>query len=561
MKKALLYNWLLSGGGVTPPSPEAQLVFDNIETGSGELLTDPEKTAISRFVDELHALGRWDEIYSFIPFSGLATSAKARVDWKTGVIATLHGAGLPTYNSATGLTTNGTNGYIDSKVNPATINGGGTVLLNDSGYAIHGIQNLGVCNMGVIGTNANGQVQIRVTSAGVNAWKHHTDATIAFTNATYFGLSDDLYMIPRTASNLVLRMKDGQNYQNATQVSEVVPAGRTIFVGAINNNGTAIDFGASSYGTFMVYKASTFRYDAFFAHWEIMLMELGVKTKTTLYPLDINNTYSTADAMILNSEGQSNSMFAGAASGPPTPSELADPITGTYAFTRLNFANPLTIDVLDYGVNNSYDVSGLTKFASGLRASFEIVQRQNLKPYLWFYGIGGKALTILDVDGWYPDLPAKLFVNSHSYIGIEGIPLITETLKKIVFHWGQGEADAGLSRTTAQYRADFFYYLTKKIDFLEAQGINLTNTKLHAVVPKIWSGLNAGTYITRDQIRTAQDQFTVANFESDYPAYTGKVTSFTVYNNDKLIHTDGVHIDATGYLIEGYRLGMYISRL
>lgn len=565
------YYYYSSSSEAFDPSAESLAAFSNIETGSGETLTEAEKVAIDRFINEQVALGNWANIYSFIPFSGLSTAAKALVDWKTGVTATLHfqSGSNPTYAAATGFTTSGTN-YIDSKVNPSTIVSGASVALNDSGYHLHIIENVSGTGIGfgIIGTTSTHQAILTVSGAGVASYKHHRSTTSTNTDTENLGFDDDFYSLTRISSIAIQFRKDCQNQTVITSgnTSAGVPAGRTITIGALNNNGTITPYGAGRYGTFMVNKAVDFENQGFFAHWEILMMELGVKTKSALYPIDLPEpSYSASDAMILNSEGQSNGMFCGGSAGAALAgtSELFPAMTGANVFWREkdingNPTNPAEIQTLEYGVNNSYSTGQLDNYAAGLRAAWELKERQNLKLYIWHYCISGQGLHSGDTDGFHPDLVGEEFRNSHTLIGAGCLPLVSETIKKIVFHWSQGETDASDGRTTVQYRADFFYYLTKKIDFLEGQGINLTTTKFHVIVPKIY---RTAPYVNTNDIRAAQDQFTIANFESDYPAYAGKITSMVVYDVDKLIHGDLVHTDVTGVMIEGYRVGMYAARL
>lgn len=547
-------------------SPTSEDVFENIETGSSELLMDVEKVAIARFVDSMVALGLWSEIYSFIPLSGLLTSGKARVDWKTGVQATL--VNSPTYDNNTGFTTNGTSSYVNTQVNPSTIVGGSAVALDDTGYSIHCIDNIAACRMGVVGTTASGQVLLFVVNDGAGTFRHHRSASSTETDALQMGLDDDFYTITRGSSANYRLCKDSQAHTLfSTAASSTVPVGRTIYVGALNNNGTAANFGQASYGTFMINKHSTFDRPKFFAHWELLMMELNVKTRGVLYPLDLTGTTSPDEAIILNSEGQSNGMFCGNSDTAPTPpAELVAAISNATVFWReVDLSDP-TVDLedLEFTVNNTYsNVTLLDNYGSGLRAAYEIVNRQNSHLYIWHFCISARGLTVEHTIGWHPDLTSECFDKSHTSIGSQGIALITEPIRKIVWHWSQGETDAAnaYARTQAEYTTDFYYYLSEKLTFLEGQGIDFGDVKFHAIIAMIYSDLPSADYATTADIRAAQAAFSVAAFEAAYPSHAGKVTSFIVYDNDRLLHDDNVHIGFDGYMIEGYRLGMYISRI
>lgn len=545
-------------------SAEALAVITNIETGSGEELTLAEENAVTRFVNEQVQAGNWDEFHSFIPFSGLNTSAKARVDWMTGVQATL--VGTPDYDPATGFTTNGTDNYIDTQVNPSTINGGSAVALDDVGYGIHIIDNPGTVRWGVIGTSANGQALLTMPNTGVSISRHHRSGNYAETNAQYMGLDDDFYFLWRVNSAGINIFKDMQNISTETGASSEVPAGRTIFIGAHNNNGTAASLSAGSYGTFAILKASTINRFAFQAHWEVLMMELGVKPKTVLYPVDLAGSgLSSSDAMIWNSEGQSNGAFCGSGTGGAlTVTELTGPITGANVFWGGQDpslpVSPVQIQTLDYEVNNSVTSNQLNNYAAGMRAAFEIADREDATFYIWHYDRGGSGLAASFTDDWYPDLTNKLFDRSNLTVGAEGMALVSEPIKKFVWQWSQGEGDANALRTEAEYFDDFMYMLHEKIEFLESEGMNFSATQFHVIVRKLYFAAPYGAGTT--SIRDAQDTFTIANYEAEYPADAGKIQTMVVYDTDRLIYEgDEVHMSDNAYHIEGYRLGLYISKL
>lgn len=546
-------------------SNEAQAVFDNIETGSSESLTLAEKTAIARFVDEEVALGNWSEIYSFIINSGLSTSAKARVDWKTGVLASTTGS--PTYSPTTGFTTNGSSSYINTQVNPSTIVSGGSVALDDVAYSIHVIDNTTSATMGVIGTTSTGQVLLTMSNNGAFAGRHHRSSSNTHTDAIDFGKDDDFYTLSRGSSANYRMCKDSQSHTTESATSQSVPVGRTIYIGALNNNGTASNFGEAKYGTFMVNKHSTFDRVKFFVHWEIMMMELGVKTKSVLYPLDLTGTSSPSKALLGCFEGQSNAAFCGNVDAAPTPpAELVAPIVGADVFWReVDLSDPtVDIETLEFNVNNTYSSVGLLdNYGAGLRAAYEIANRQDSHFYVWHYCISARALTSEHTIGWHPDLTAQCFDKSHLSIAAQGIPLITEPIDKIVWHWSQGESDATntYARTTAEYTADFYYYLSEKLTFLEGQGIDFDDTEFHAIIAEIYFNLPDADYATTDDVRAAQESLSIAGFESAYPSHAGKVRSLILYSNDRLLHDDDVHMNPDSYMIEGYRLGMYISKI
>jgi hypothetical protein len=191
-----------------------------------------------------------------------------------------------------------------------------------------------------------------------------------------------------------------------------------------------------------------------------------------------------------------------------------------------------------------------------------IMQEQLAKDiYVWHYGIGASSLTDTAVENiWYPD-EGDLFFDSHTRILQSALPLITNPIKKIIFHWGQGESDAALSRTQVQYTNDFYYYLSEKMDFMESRGIDFSELQFHIVIARLAIDFETSVMPTRDAIIAAQNAFSIANFVSAYPAHANKITSLTVYSNDGMYRTDDYHMGAEGYILEGYRMGAFMAKL
>lgn len=546
---------IATGNGVSEWTRHSNFNSGAIQTNF-DTLTLAEQRATNRMICWLDNRGLLTYVKSWIPLCGYSTSTKALFDWITGVSATLTNS--PSYAAATGFSTNGTNNYVNTQVNPSTINGGAAMSQNDASYGFHVIANPASANMGVIGTTSSGQVSCTCTNLGVVAYKVHTAGTSSFTDATNVGKGDQMYWLIRSASNVDRMYSNGEQVRNTSATSSNVPAGRTIYIGARNNNGTADAFGQASYGGFWVVNNFTaFDYMYFQVHWEIFLMEMGVNAKTDLYYL--NGTpigFSSTRVRVGAYAGQSNMPFTARNAGPPA-SPLASPITNAVTFARMNFANPLTLDTLEYGVNHDY--FNLGSYSGGLRLAYEMSQYMNSKHYVWLYGKGGTGLApTVDPNGWYPDLSQKLFFDFTERLGRPGFAAITETVTEINLLWGHGEADAN-GQTTLQYTTNVYYWVSKFIDQLESYGLNLSTVRLRILTPQIWDQLDTGIYATRDDIIAAQVAFSVANYEAAYPADAGKVKEWGHYNNNKAIHTDGTHMIATGTLLEGYRVGLYLA--
>jgi hypothetical protein len=498
------------------------------------------------------------KLFSFQSYAGFSTSTKSLLDWVTGGTPTI--VNSPTWSQTVGFTGNGTSSYVNTGINPSTVNGGSPVALNDVAYNMFVTVQATSARMGVIGTTSTGQADMNITSAGVFGFKSHTNTTTTYTNATYLGKHMQTYSLRRAASNIERGNFNGQQITTSSQASIGVPLGRTIYVGARNNNGTADQFAGSSMGAMWINVNTNFDYQWWEFCFRSYMMRLGVMTQTQLLPFDKQPiALSNSIVAVRSFAGQSNAAFTERTPGPPL-APLDDPIPNTKTFWRDPFTDPLTIEDLEYGVNNSYDsADGLTTFSSGLRAMYEIQRYKNSLQYCWHYTISGTALSPTNTDGWYPDNSLKLFYDFTTRIGLDGFAAVPETIAEISFHWSQGEADAQIGRTQAEYTADFYYFINKYIDAIESYGVDLTQVKFRIFIARIWALLDTGVYSTRDDIRAAEAAFSVANYEAVYAADAGKISEFIIYDNDEMLHTDGTHMDAEALRIEGFKYGVFMG--
>lgn len=543
------------GGGEQTYSTEATASFTNF-AGAEEPNTT-EKNAVARFIDNQVRLGNWARIKEIQLNSGLSTAAKAAIGLKQGITANYNGCA---YTPTGGVETDGVSKYVNTNLVPSTLGSS----LNDAGYSFWMTDNLGFARAAVIGTNSSHMAYMTIDTA-TGAFTGNTNSGTGYSfNNTKFSYDNNLYTMYRASATLSSAYYNGQYLGGTgTQNSAGVPD-RPFYLGATNNNGTAQFFNAGKYGAFCVHDAVNFDIQGFYYHLNILMQELGVKPKEELYPLDmVEPTYSATDAMLIHSEGQSNSLFAGKATDlSPYPS-LQAPIPGANIFWMPTLGGNVTLETLDYGANHNNE-GNMAEFAGGLRMAKELADIGQLKQYIWEYGRSATFLKeTVGTKDWNVDSVNELEWESRTYVGAKGLPLVAEPIKKIVWHWNQGEGDASENRTEAEYTTDWYKLLKSRIDFYEAEGLDLSVSKLHIMIHKIYSGnlIGGASEVGRNAVRAAQENFSIANFEAAYPAYAGKITSMITYNTDDLVRTDEVHLISQGYHLEGHKVANYISRL
>jgi hypothetical protein len=531
-------------------STEALASFAHF-TGADELTTS-EKNALARFIDGQVSVGNWSKIKGMPLLSGLSTASKALIDIKNGVVATNNGA---TYSSATGFTTDGVATYINTNLTPSTI---GTTI-NDVGVYIYPTAATTLISLGAVSTSPNTE-QLVITynaSSRLLSAKVSSSKTTSKTMATDYPKAKVLMGGFREEASVAYSVYGADIMTNTVSDSSVGVPTVPVYIGAQNYNGAG-SFGEASYGAFAIYNAVGFNHAAFNFYLEQLMVELGVSTADSLYTIADAPSYSNTDAILLNSEGQSNSLFA----GKPTNlryTELSSAITGANMFYMNPLANPPVMGDLEYLVNHTNDAaaSGYSQFAAGLRLSKELT-KQDLKYYIWAYNKSGTSLQAKAGKDWNATSTNEYLYETNEYLGTPILAAISEPIKKLIWHWNQGEGDT--SRTTQEYTDDFYALLNAKMNFYESKGINFSTTDFHVIITQIWTGLETA-YSGAINIINAQQAFSKANFEAAYPAHANKIKTFVVYDNEKAYHFDDVHVGAEGLHTEGYRLANYISKL
>lgn len=534
-------------------SPTAETCFA-LFTG-GNALTEAEKIALSIFIDSQVASGNWRWIYTMKMGRRLSSEAKCLIDLK-GI---RNGTGTGTWNIATGIQTNGTSNFIDWGFIEST---DATIALNSIGYGSELVSNdHGTAAgelFGAIGTSAQRQTRYNQSVGGVNrVWKAHSGGTA--TTALGAFTSNKWHVITRTLSNR--QNVFSENWDNPTldtNLSQNIPD-KTIYGGAINNNGTAQNFMAGKFGTFILFDAVQFDTSNFFVNWQFMMQMLG-DTKGDLYPYDnVKQYYKTTDAIVLKLNGQSN----GSGTGTSRNAKYAYPINSRVFWTTANppvSGTPTVVQQLEFGKNHTFDT--ITNSGYELPMCYELAVRTNARVVLNKFTRAGsdvKGVTALPGAGTWKVSASELINLSENIISIRGLQIIddTHTIKKMFIIWDQHEADVN-GTDTSTYNTELSLIFKYMIDQHEASGYDFVNTtELHVIIRKAWTGLSGSTVSDIIAAQNGQE----SHFNSTHPTYASKIRSWKLFTSEDLyFQGDNVHLTALSYEIVGIRLGLWLSR-
>lgn len=522
---------------------------------AGNALTSPEQVALKRFVDSQVRSGNWRRIHVLQLGRRLSSEAKCLIDIK-GVV---NGTGTGTWDVATGIQTNGTSNFWATGFIETThaVNVGGSSTLNNIGIAVeltsndHGTSAGTI--FGVVGSVSARQIRYDQSSGGVNrTWKVHTSSTV--TEALGVFESNTFHTLYRSLADRQGTEENWDGVSTNTTSSSNIPD-RQLYLGALNNNGTASAFMAGKFGTFIAFDYVNFDYANFYINWQYLMQELG-DTKDTLYPYDFPepDRYTVADGIIINMEGQSNS--SGRATGRSAKFTYQMPNTLVFWRNPPIMATTLLVQNLQFGSNHTYET--LSESGTELAACRTLQDRVYARIILSKYAVSGTSLKpgVTDPD-W--SVSANELTNvSDNLILNDGIDALAGAyaLKKIFFNWNQGEADRN-GTTQSEYATELTAKIKYKIDQLEANGVNFTNTEFHILIRRMPDVLG-GT--TLSQIQAAEDA-AQSHFESAHPTYASKITSWTIYRTtDNLSYPDGVHLSSRAYEMQGIKEGLFYWR-
>jgi hypothetical protein len=219
------------GSSVTVASGDADALA--FFTAAG--ITDTtQKSAVNTLVTDLKAANIWTKMKALYPFVG-GTAAQHRFNLKdpraldAAYYGTFIGGGT---HSANGYLPNGTTSYMDTKMIPSSLNNYNSHL---STYSRSQSLNSGI-DIGCIQTNYYLQVySAGLTGSRASLQRNDSDYAI-FTNALTTG-----HFLGQILSQSNCRIyKNGVlRHTNTASNSIVLPSSPTVYIGAVNINGTA----------------------------------------------------------------------------------------------------------------------------------------------------------------------------------------------------------------------------------------------------------------------------------------------------------------------------------
>ena len=193
-----------------------------------------QKIAINELVIDLKGYGIWTKQKALYPVVG-GTSAAHAVNLKTpGTYNLTFTAGW--VHSSTGMTPNGSSDFANTTITTSLLS------LNSGHLSYYSRTNsTGVYGeMGALRNTPNSYTDLGINLSGNGAYVRFNNGGvptyIANPNTTGF------YINSRTASNSLKLYKNGAIFQSLATVSSATDSTRPIYIGAINNQGTAVNF-------------------------------------------------------------------------------------------------------------------------------------------------------------------------------------------------------------------------------------------------------------------------------------------------------------------------------
>lgn len=204
------------------PDTDGQAFIDRVVAAGGSLTTT-EQTAVKQLVVDLKAYGIWTSIQAAYPNIGGSALACKQNLVSASFIGTF--SGTSTFSS-TGVTGNGTTGYMDTGYNPST---SGT--LNSAHLSVYsrttGVQN----DSGEIGAGDTRYQQITIRDTG-------DSTTVALNSNVDFVTNTDshgFYIASRINSSQVKIYKNNSLLGTIGRIAAALP-NRNIFVGGVNKS-------------------------------------------------------------------------------------------------------------------------------------------------------------------------------------------------------------------------------------------------------------------------------------------------------------------------------------
>jgi hypothetical protein len=503
-------------------------------------LNTSHKAAIDRWITKAKSRGHYTGcLDQFVLCGGLGSASNGLVDWINTSNFTTSGT-APTWNDASGYTSNGTSSYLNANFIPSTafVN----AALNDHFYFIvvkdrSTADGVAATSWGVIGSTTNLQAATSQTTGGAGFKNGSSGTTIStyYTNLR----KNSMHMNIRSDASTVRYGVNGQQTQTNSSITNLGLPNRTIYLGARNNNGTADLFIGQDILCWGIGKYSALvTPQLFWVDLETMLMELGMLPKSGTY--GVGEGFSNPnDALVVLMAGQS--LEAGSNSSTPYAS-LTGPLDARIAY-RNTFAGAFTVNQLQNGVNQNWE--NIANWGIELRLAKELSSSHpNQRVVLIKYGYSGSCMysspTVYDWNMSTSPLEGEAdFKNRFIFPALSQLQSEGKNIRIVAFDWYQGQADAigDDSGNPTDYKANFTPFLKALLDDLINAGYD--TSRMWVIVHRI---LNRYSPVRpyADAVRAYQDA--LANFLTDNPTYAGKVAGVVVSDGDDLVNdSDTIH--------------------
>ncbi|MDW0189335.1 MAG: hypothetical protein QOA70_06755 [Nitrososphaeraceae archaeon] len=266
-----IFDWWAGGVGY---SSEAQAVFNNMPDD----ISSSMKVLIANLVDT----SNWTNVNDLV-YYGLNTEPNSLAGWKGNVTSTLYNSYWFVHSNCE--TTGESGSYIDSGFIPSIL-----FSLNSSGFGVYIKENRNFINslFGVIDGAGKG---FELTQTGISlSFKANSDTALTDSTQTVFS-NYSLYCVERTGSGTVRLIRNGAVIATASDSSNSL-ATISIFLGAINSNGSATTFLEARYRLAFSYDPTGFDHATWYNG--ILTFNSGIDALIPFIPFGID-------------EGQSNS--------------------------------------------------------------------------------------------------------------------------------------------------------------------------------------------------------------------------------------------------------------
>jgi len=205
---------------------DAQAFFDRVTTAGGSL-SSTEKTAVNSLVVQMKADGIWSKMKAIYPMVGASAAACAQNLKSSSFTGTFNGGWT---FSSTGVTPNGTSGYMDTNLNEDT-----NLTLHNAHLSSYQRNNItSGCSIGINGTTTS---QIFPLVGGTqSSLRIQTGGTAGFSNSDSRGF----FIANRRTSTETRNFIRNTLFQQT--VTSTAKNNYNFFIAARNSSGTAANF-------------------------------------------------------------------------------------------------------------------------------------------------------------------------------------------------------------------------------------------------------------------------------------------------------------------------------